>query len=60
MKDFWRKLKLNSGIVGDLFAFLWRRRLWWLIPIIAVMLIFGFLIALGTATGLGPLIYTLF
>ena len=60
MKSFLRKLQLNSGIVGDLFAFLWRRKLWWLIPIILVMLIFGFLIALGTATGLGPLIYTLF
>jgi hypothetical protein len=60
MKSFWNRLKLNSGVVGDLFSFLWKRKLWWLIPIILVMLIFGFLIALGTATGLGPLIYTLF
>lgn len=60
MKNFFKKLSNNSSVVGDLFAFLWRRKLWWLIPIILVMLIFGFLIALGTATGLGPLIYTLF
>jgi hypothetical protein len=60
MKDFLNRLKLNSGVVGELFSFLWRRKLWWIIPIITIMLIFGFLIALGTATGLGPLIYTLF
>jgi hypothetical protein len=60
MKEFFERLKLNSGVVGELFSFLWRRKLWWIIPIIVIMLVFGLLIALGTATGLGPLIYTLF
>ncbi len=51
------------GIVttlGELFRFLWRRRLWWLAPMIVALLIFAALIVLGSATGVGPLIYTLF
>lgn len=32
---------------------------WWMIPIIAVLLLFGVLLILGT-TGAAPFIYTLF
>jgi hypothetical protein len=46
--------------IGELFRFMWGRRLWWLIPMVAVLLVFGVLIALGTVAGVGPFIYTLF
>lgn len=51
------------GIVGtlcELFRFLWARRLWWLTPMILVLLLFVALIVLGSAAGVGPFIYTLF
>jgi hypothetical protein len=48
------------GTVWELVAFLWSRRLWWLIPMVAVLFLFAGLIVLGTATGIGPFIYTLF
>jgi hypothetical protein len=48
------------GTVGELFALLWLRRYWWLIPAVIVMLFFGIVIALGGAAGVGPFIYTLF
>ena len=51
------------GIVstaGELFQFLWQRKLWWLIPMVAILLVFGILIVLGSASGVGPFFYTLF
>jgi hypothetical protein len=48
------------SVLWELFHFLWVRRLWWLIPMVAVLVLFAGLIVLGTATGLGPFIYTLF
>ncbi len=53
-------LKTRLGILGELFAFLWAAKMWWLIPMIIALIIFGALILFGSASGGGPLIYTLF
>jgi hypothetical protein len=53
-------MSLNVGIVGQLLNFLWQRKLWWLIPMVAVLLIFGLLLIFASASGVGPFIYTLF
>ena len=50
----------NVGIVGQLLNFLWQRKLWWLIPMVAVLLLFGLLLIFASASGVGPFIYTLF
>ncbi|MBI5960511.1 MAG: hypothetical protein HY866_17350 [Chloroflexi bacterium] len=55
-----RGLRSRLGIVGELFAFLWAARMWWLIPMIVALIAFALLIVLGSASGGGPLIYTLF
>jgi hypothetical protein len=46
--------------VRELFGFLWVRKLWWLVPLVSILIIFAILFALGAATGVGPFIYTLF
>jgi hypothetical protein len=48
------------GTIGELFALLWVRRLWWLIPALVVLIFFAVIIALGGVAGVGPFIYTLF
>ena len=48
------------GIVGELMTFLWRAKMWWLIPMVVALLIFAVVLALATATPAGPMIYTLF
>ena len=48
------------GIAGELLAFLWQAKLWWMIPMVLVLLLFGIVIAFGTSTGVAPFIYTLF
>ncbi len=53
-------LKARLGILGELFSFLWAAKMWWLIPMIIALIAFALLIVLGSASGGGPLIYTLF
>lgn len=44
----------------DLFQFLWQRKLWWITPIVLVLLLIGVLLILGQTSYIGPFIYTLF
>ena len=55
-----REIGDKFGIAGELLGFLWKRKMWWAIPMVAVMLFFGLIIVVGSATGVGPFIYTLF
>jgi hypothetical protein len=60
MKSFIRSMTSNFGVVGELLTFLWKRKLWWLIPMVTVLLLFGLLLIFASASGVGPFIYTLF
>ena len=40
MKAF-KGLTAKLGIFGELLDFLWQRKLWWLIPIIILLVLFG-------------------
>jgi hypothetical protein len=53
-------LRTRFGILGELFAFLWAAKMWWLIPMVVALIAFAILIAVGAAGGGSPLIYTLF
>ncbi|MFC1935256.1 DUF5989 family protein [Chloroflexota bacterium] len=48
------------AISGELISFLWERKLWWLLPMVVVLLVFGLLIVFAEASGAGPFIYALF
>jgi hypothetical protein len=48
-----------SGLFGEFWTFLRQNKKWWLLPILAVLLLFGLLIV-ASATPLAPFIYTLF
>jgi hypothetical protein len=50
----------RMGIVGELFSFLWQRKLWWLIPMIVVIVLFGVLLIFAQGSAVAPFIYTLF
>lgn len=53
-------IRARLGIVGELFSFLWAAKMWWLIPMVVALIVFAVLIIVGSASGGGPLIYTLF
>ena len=48
------------GVMRELLSFLWQRKLYWMIPLIVVLLIFGLIIVAGGASFLAPFIYPLF
>mgnify|MGYP006977942863 CR=1 FL=1 len=51
---------MKLGIVGELLGFLWQRKLWWLIPLVVVILILGLLAVFAQTSPLAPFIYPLF
>lgn len=56
LNDFFMRM----GVLGELLAFLWKRKLYWLIPMVVTLLLFAVIIILGN-TGVGSVfIYTLF
>jgi hypothetical protein len=55
------KTKSRASVVGELFGFLKKRKMWWLIPLIAMLLVVGLLLILATVSpAFAPFIYTLF
>jgi hypothetical protein len=60
MKNFFKGMITNTGVVGEVLQFLWARKLWWLIPMVSVLLLMGILLICASASGVAPFIYTLF
>ncbi len=60
MKAFLRSMSSNLGVVGELLGFLWERKLWWLIPMVLLLMMFAIFMIFTTASGIAPFIYTLF
>ncbi len=55
-----RDMATRFGIAAELLGYLWRAKMWWMIPAVGVPLLMGLLIGFGFASGVGPFIYTLF
>ncbi|AOX02978.1 hypothetical protein BJP34_29215 [Moorena producens PAL-8-15-08-1] len=60
MENFFRAMVTNLGIVGEILVFLWQRKLWWLIPMVTILLAFGLFLIFANASGIAPFIYSLF
>ncbi|MFC2169042.1 DUF5989 family protein [Acidobacteriota bacterium] len=56
VKNFFSKFH----ILGELLVFLWQKKLWWMIPMIIVLVLFGMLIIFTQSSAVAPFIYTLF
>ncbi|MDD5130359.1 MAG: DUF5989 family protein [Candidatus Omnitrophica bacterium] len=59
-KEWGRKVKSKSSTVGELFAFLWQNKLWWMAPMIIIFLLLGMLIIFTQSAAVVPFIYALF
>ena len=58
--NFFNQLKARFAIMNELVTFLWVRRLWWMIPMVVVLLGFGLLIIFTQSSALAPFLYPLF
>lgn len=54
------ELSRRLRTVRDLFRFLWQQRLWWLIPMVFVLLLVGAVLIFAQGSAVAPFIYTLF
>ncbi len=54
------KFVSRLGIFGELLRFLWQRKLWWMIPMVVVLVLFGLLMIFTGSSAVAPFIYTLF
>jgi len=55
-----KKVMRKAKIVQEFFQFLVENKLWWMIPMILVLILFSGLLLIAQSTPLGPFIYTLF
>jgi hypothetical protein len=60
MKAFFQGMVTNFRSAGEILSFLWQRKLWWLIPMVAMLLVLGLVLVFATTSGIAPFIYTLF
>jgi Family of unknown function (DUF5989) len=58
-KNWASDLTSRMGVAGELLRFMWKVKLWWLVPMILVLLAFGVIFILGAASPLAPFIYSL-
>jgi hypothetical protein len=57
----WMKaLSGRFSITSELLIFFWERKLWWLMPMVLLLLGFGMLIVFAQSSAVAPFIYTLF
>ena len=57
---WWEGCKGRFAVLGSLCRFLWWQRLWWMFPIVLVLMLVGVLLIVGQQSVLAPFIYTLF
>jgi hypothetical protein len=51
---------MRFEIAGELMRFLWAQRLWWMIPLVSMLLVIGLLIAFASSSALSPFLYPIF
>jgi len=52
--------RARFSIAGELLAFLWSVKLWWLIPMVGCLLLLGILLIFAQSSAIAPFIYALF
>jgi len=55
-----RNIVSKLGVLGELMTFLWKNKLWWLIPIVVGLVLLGLLVVFTQGSAVAPFIYTLF
>jgi len=55
-----KNIQAKFGVFGELLGFLWKRKLWWMIPMIVILILLGFLIIFSQSSAFAPFIYSVF
>lgn len=60
MPRWWDGVRGRLAVARSLLRFLWMYRLWWMIPLVSILLVFGALLLVAQQSVIAPFIYTLF
>jgi len=55
-----KTMRRRFSLVGELWAFLWVRKVWWMAPLLLMLLLLSLLVVFTEGSALAPFIYTLF
>jgi hypothetical protein len=55
-----KDLLSRMGVLGEMLSFFWKRKQFWLIPMLLVLMVVAVFIVIGIASPAGMFIYTLF
>lgn len=53
-------LSSRLGVLAELLSFFWKRKLWWMIPMLLVLATVLILLVFAQGSAIAPFIYTLF
>jgi len=57
---FFRNTFARIGIARNLLGFFWRRKVYWMVPLVVVLLVLGVLVIFGQSSAISAFIYTIF
>jgi uncharacterized protein DUF5989 len=57
---FFRTAFARFRIAGALFSFMWRRKIWWMVPLVTILLVLGVLVIFGQSSAISAFVYALF
>ncbi|MBI5708802.1 MAG: hypothetical protein HZC42_00610 [Candidatus Eisenbacteria bacterium] len=60
IRRFFRNLFARLGIASGLLGYFWRRKIWWMVPLVLVILVLGVIVIFGQSSAVSSFIYTLF
>ncbi|NIS78874.1 MAG: hypothetical protein GTO14_01310 [Anaerolineales bacterium] len=60
MGDTRSSFRSRLGILSELLAFLWKRKRWWLIPMVSMLILLVLVLVFAQGSAIAPFIYTLF
>ena len=55
-----RNTVARLGTAGELLSFFWRRKMWWMTPLVVIILVLGVLVIFGQSSAISAFIYTIF
>ena len=56
---FFRNTFARIGIAGNLLGFFWRRRAYWMVPLVAVLLVLGIVVIFAQSSAISALLSTI-
>jgi len=58
--DDLEKTTTKTATITELLGFLWKKKQWWLLPIVISLLMLGILLTLASSSPLGTFMYAIF